>query len=157
MRAFCISRVLSADFFFFSSRRRHTSCLSDWSSDVCSSDLLLEHLSWDGDLRHLEDDIASVAHHLRADLDQLLLQARQRPVLDVSALAADSRVHLIAPLPSLIHCSHVPRRNHLAAEILPDVLKLLVAPLIEVIVEIALDPILDALTKTRSQTLALTR
>src|SRR5205814_6766391 len=23
----------------FSSRRRHTSCLSDWSSDVCSSDL----------------------------------------------------------------------------------------------------------------------
>src|SRR5436853_493773 len=25
--------------FFFSSRRRHTICLSDWSSDVCSSDL----------------------------------------------------------------------------------------------------------------------
>src|SRR5947199_906111 len=28
-------------FFFFSSRRRHTRCLSDWSSDVCSSDLQL--------------------------------------------------------------------------------------------------------------------
>src|SRR5205809_331306 len=26
-------------FFFFSSRRRHTSCSRDWSSDVCSSDL----------------------------------------------------------------------------------------------------------------------
>src|SRR5205814_7861619 len=26
-------------FFFFSSTRRHTRCLSDWSSDVCSSDL----------------------------------------------------------------------------------------------------------------------
>src|ERR1035441_10787767 len=26
-------------FFFFSSRRRHTRCLIDWSSDVCSSDL----------------------------------------------------------------------------------------------------------------------
>src|SRR5258707_11299196 len=25
--------------FFFSSRRRHTRCLSDWNSDVCSSDL----------------------------------------------------------------------------------------------------------------------
>src|ERR1035438_10561301 len=25
--------------FFCSSRRRHTRCLSDWSSDVCSSDL----------------------------------------------------------------------------------------------------------------------
>src|SRR5437899_6619834 len=29
----------AADVFFFSSRRRHTRCLSDWSSDVCSSDL----------------------------------------------------------------------------------------------------------------------
>src|SRR5260221_1123085 len=26
-------------FFFFSSRRRHTRSLCDWSSDVCSSDL----------------------------------------------------------------------------------------------------------------------
>src|SRR5262249_59056709 len=26
-------------FFFFPSRRRHTSLVSDWSSDVCSSDL----------------------------------------------------------------------------------------------------------------------
>src|SRR5205814_4566348 len=31
--------------FFFSSRRRHTRCLSDWSSDVCSSDLF--HVSLD--------------------------------------------------------------------------------------------------------------
>src|SRR5258706_7245263 len=29
----------SLDFFFFSSRRRHTRLVSDWSSDVCSSDL----------------------------------------------------------------------------------------------------------------------
>src|SRR5947199_6896087 len=29
----------SAATFFFSSRRRQTRCLSDWSSDVCSSDL----------------------------------------------------------------------------------------------------------------------
>src|SRR2546429_1770048 len=28
-------------FFFFSSRRRHTRCSRDWSSDVCSSDLYL--------------------------------------------------------------------------------------------------------------------
>src|SRR4030043_434313 len=32
MRAFLL-------FFFFSSRRRHTRCSRDWSSDVCSSDL----------------------------------------------------------------------------------------------------------------------
>src|SRR2546429_3802288 len=30
---------MSVDFFFFSSRRRHTRCSRDWSSDVCSSDL----------------------------------------------------------------------------------------------------------------------
>src|SRR5205814_4500379 len=30
---------LALVFFFFSSRRRHTRCLRDWSSDVCSSDL----------------------------------------------------------------------------------------------------------------------
>src|SRR5438874_7421820 len=30
-------------FFFFSSRRRHTRSLRDWSSDVCSSDLLVDH------------------------------------------------------------------------------------------------------------------
>src|SRR5690349_23814448 len=29
-------------FFFFSSRRRHTRSLRDWSSDVCSSDLLTD-------------------------------------------------------------------------------------------------------------------
>src|SRR5438132_13973682 len=29
-------------FFFFSSRRRHTRSLCDWSSDVCSSDLVHE-------------------------------------------------------------------------------------------------------------------
>src|ERR1039458_10366335 len=33
------NEVLDACVFFFSSRRRHTRCLSDWSSDVCSSDL----------------------------------------------------------------------------------------------------------------------
>src|SRR5260221_7855485 len=30
---------VAATFFFFSSRRRHTRSLCDWSSDVCSSDL----------------------------------------------------------------------------------------------------------------------
>src|SRR2546422_11778026 len=31
--------MLCSCFFFFSSRRRHTRCSRDWSSDVCSSDL----------------------------------------------------------------------------------------------------------------------
>src|SRR5207302_5613222 len=32
-------------FFFFSSRRRHTRFSRDWSSDVCSSDLIASHWS----------------------------------------------------------------------------------------------------------------
>src|SRR5256885_3153993 len=31
-------------FFFFSSRRRHTRLQGDWSSDVCSSDLVRDRL-----------------------------------------------------------------------------------------------------------------
>src|SRR2546429_5827054 len=34
-----MGRRLCVWFFFFSSRRRHTRCSRDWSSDVCSSDL----------------------------------------------------------------------------------------------------------------------
>src|SRR5437879_10502531 len=32
--------------FFFSSRRRHTRYIGDWSSDVCSSDLHLPEFGW---------------------------------------------------------------------------------------------------------------
>src|SRR5690349_4695339 len=32
-------RLIDVSYFFFSSRRRHTRSLRDWSSDVCSSDL----------------------------------------------------------------------------------------------------------------------
>src|SRR2546429_4743183 len=35
-----VLRYEGCGFFFFSSRRRHTRCSRDWSSDVCSSDLL---------------------------------------------------------------------------------------------------------------------
>src|SRR5262245_64249032 len=44
-------------FFFFSSRRRHTRCLSDWSSDVCSSDLF-ELLGASGTRRRLQAAVA---------------------------------------------------------------------------------------------------
>src|SRR5699024_11979657 len=40
--------VFISFFFFFSSRRRHTRSKRDWSSDVCSSDLIILYtmLSW---------------------------------------------------------------------------------------------------------------
>src|SRR5438046_8128790 len=51
---------------FFSSRRRHTRLVSDWSSDVCSSDLL--------DVRSPGSAGSSLFHLADAQLpDQLLL------------------------------------------------------------------------------------
>src|SRR5947199_5425981 len=41
--------------FFFSSRRRHTRCLSDWSSDVCSSDLVPDETFGDESYRQIAD------------------------------------------------------------------------------------------------------
>src|SRR2546429_5319333 len=41
--------------FFFSSRRRHTRCSRDWSSDVCSSDLATDRdTALAGERRRLE-------------------------------------------------------------------------------------------------------
>src|SRR5438034_9469919 len=41
----CYFSMMTFVFFFFSSRRRHTRSLCDWSSDVCSSDLRPEALN----------------------------------------------------------------------------------------------------------------
>src|SRR5437899_7317425 len=84
-----VSRLveLLARFFFFSSRRRHTRCLSDWSSDVCSSDLADAHGGRDLGL----GQVGVVAKHQRLALarrqgperrhDRGTLQQGDRPVL----------------------------------------------------------------------------
>src|SRR2546422_4503589 len=54
-------------FFFFSSRRRHTRCSRDWSSDVCSSDLL----GHDRADRHAAAEPLGREQHIR--LDPLML------------------------------------------------------------------------------------
>src|SRR5205809_6775159 len=43
MGEICGVVIVRCVFFFFSSRRRHTRCSRDWSSDVCSSDLASAH------------------------------------------------------------------------------------------------------------------
>src|SRR5215203_6919350 len=51
-------------FFFFSSRRRHTRYWRDWSSDVCSSDLVLHlHLSDDQGWRLAVESWPRLAEH----------------------------------------------------------------------------------------------
>src|SRR5205814_3032009 len=57
------------DGFFFSSRGRHTRCLSDWSSDVCSSDL--------SSMRRCSSGVSSGQVHLYTPEEQrLMLEAR---------------------------------------------------------------------------------
>src|SRR5215204_1461172 len=58
-------------FFFFSSRRRHTRSLCDWSSDVCSSDLLLAIL------------VHQVRHVLECEADGI--DALDDPVVEILA------------------------------------------------------------------------
>src|SRR6266542_4900513 len=63
-------------FFFFSSRRRHTRCYRDWSSDVCSSDLGSEravlgaakaqHVNMTGDVSKLAAEMGDCIGQARA-------------------------------------------------------------------------------------------
>src|SRR5690606_39528031 len=73
-------------FFFFSSRRRHTRFSRDWSSDVCSSDLLdsetilrrtagqffLRDLVFHSEINGLQALPATVHFQLRQDLQPLV-------------------------------------------------------------------------------------
>src|SRR5438876_9712651 len=65
-------------FFFFSSRRRHTRWTGDWSSDMCSSDLILERRTDKDSLlaahaRKLYDELLRPAESLLANADRLLI------------------------------------------------------------------------------------
>src|SRR5688572_31300585 len=53
-------------FFFFSSRRRHTRFDCDWSSDVCSSDLLRERVQREMRKADLDRRLDDFAHRLHA-------------------------------------------------------------------------------------------
>ncbi len=55
----------------------------DWlrSEPVDAAQDVGEQIAGYRDFGHLERDIAPLAHHLRADLDQLLAQRGQRPIL----------------------------------------------------------------------------
>src|SRR5437763_585909 len=89
-------RKLWADFlffFFFSSRRRHTRYIGDWSSDVCSSDLLLVNQAG-GSLGVLRSKVER--------LDKALAGRNQpeslREIRDVVAACEQSSPELLARL-----------------------------------------------------------
>src|SRR5205814_3394735 len=66
--------------FFFSSRRRHTRCLSDWSSDVCSSDLELRT-----PLTHLRAQVQWAAAEGRSEAETRDALGAMERVLDQAA------------------------------------------------------------------------
>src|SRR5262245_66400992 len=73
-------RESSSFSFFFSSRRRHTRCLSDWSSDVCSSDLeqLLHDLLhlWHAGHAAYQNDLVDLCSRDAGILERLLTRLR---------------------------------------------------------------------------------
>src|SRR5687768_18037162 len=64
-------------FFFFSSRRRHTRCSRDWSSDVCSSDL---------------EEVAHVVADRSFTLQPVVAGEHAAPIQHAKALGDDSRL-----------------------------------------------------------------
>src|SRR5215213_4961471 len=82
-------------FFFFSSRRRHTRLVSDWSSDVCSSDLaeMMGELVTQGPLDLGGEQSAVVAEvalqGVAIDHDPVLEAVTGDAVAEVLAVGAD--------------------------------------------------------------------
>ena len=66
-------------FFFFSSRRRHTRFTSDWSSDVCSSDLRAGNAS-------LEEIVMALS--TRRDFFDLYTEVETRQIVPTSRLVS---------------------------------------------------------------------
>ena len=67
--------------FFFSSRRRHTRYWRDWSSDVCSSDLVKTQTEPSGTAVVVESDI----ERKKREADELLKGIIPDDVIDGSA------------------------------------------------------------------------
>src|SRR5215210_9594907 len=74
--------------FFFSSRRRHTRYIGDWSSEVCSSDLRLPHHNERVDVvdrRRVRERLRVVAGGDRDYAARLLLVAQRRKLVEDAA------------------------------------------------------------------------
>src|SRR5215813_6942941 len=85
--------------FFFSSRRRHTRCGRDWSSDVCSSDLA----PVDGGLA-VKLNASAELELVRGVVD--LLPRLGEVALDGEAAGADARPCLVLEEPAVREADH---------------------------------------------------
>src|SRR3989449_6782883 len=81
-------------FFFFSSRRRHTRCSRDWSSDVCSSDLPVM-------LEIFNSLYMSIAEQMGLRLQNTAYSVNIKERLDFSCALFDAEGNLIANAPHM--------------------------------------------------------
>src|SRR5204862_5075296 len=91
---------------FFSSRRRHTRSLRDWSSDVCSSDLLYPPAKkmralMEEDAERFRKAIEKTGNKVNAAEVVLAMTLRYEADVDLPALAAEVGVRPEDVLPAL--------------------------------------------------------
>src|SRR3989454_6307316 len=106
-------------FFFFSSRRRHTRLQGDWSSDVCSSDLVVANmdrmlrrlLGEDVELATSRDPAAGTVNADPGQLEQVLLNLA---VNARDAMPGGGRLS-IGTTRVTLHEEHVERRHRMPA------------------------------------------
>src|SRR3712207_7079405 len=84
--------------FFFSSRRRHTRYWRDWSSDVCSSDLV--HVPYKGNPQAVTDLLGGQISMVFTDISTTLPQARAGKVKAL-AVSSPQRTPLAPDLPTM--------------------------------------------------------
>src|SRR2546429_3068290 len=94
-------------FCFFSSRRRHTRCSRDWSSDVCSSDLpyqaqlrILHHFRaiFCCRMQRSEEHTSELQSRLHL-VCRLLLEKKKKPITQITILPTSSLI-------PILHTSH---------------------------------------------------
>src|SRR5260221_5186618 len=87
----CACSVVTLDTFcfFFSSRRRHTRSLCDWSSDVCSSDLLVWMSTFGGTaLFQAENGIGELANGISDVSLAMFHMLEQLPMTSITSTLA---------------------------------------------------------------------
>src|SRR5471030_1832042 len=112
--------------FFFSSRRRHTICLSDWSSDVCSSDLggTLKVVAWEGYTENQwvkpfeKQTGCTVQHQYAVSSDEMYNLMKKNAGYDLVSASGDAANRLIASgLVQAIDPKTIPDWNQLTPQL----------------------------------------
>src|SRR5690625_5499617 len=95
-------------FFFFSSRRRHTSWPRDWSSDVCSSDLRKDGAT----ALSLAGSVKATSLSASSGLSARMVAGTQEPVMNIGTVSWRNSAR------SEEHTSELQSRGHLVCRLL---------------------------------------